>query len=238
LPFSVPGVVAAGSSAVGGSQMWGLDGGVPVHIGVNRGPWALHATALFGWRYLHLADRVVITNRQSLVADPTVTAFGEAKFATRNQFIGGQLGSRFGVSRGAFSLELTTKLALGETFLVSEVSGSPLVSGASVLPPLVPGPLLALPSNVGRSESARITVVSEVNVRVRWQVCDRCYLTLGYNALHWNKILCPGDQMSALVNTTQLPGRGPVVGPADPPRKFVFTDTYRVGVEAGFGLTF
>ncbi|HTU21991.1 MAG TPA: BBP7 family outer membrane beta-barrel protein [Gemmataceae bacterium] len=238
LPFSVPGVVAASSSAVGESRLWGAETNTLFHISTQRGACTLHATALVGCRYLNLDDRVIVSNRQSLVSDPSVTASGQANFATQNQFVGGQVGSRFGCAYGRVRLDLTTKLAFGETYLVSEVAGSPLLSGSSVQPGLVPGPLLALPSNVGRLASERITVVPEFNLRLRWQVCNRFYLTLGYNLLYWNKILCPGDQMDALVNTTQLPSRGPVVGPADPAPKFVFTDAFAQGLEAGFGFTF
>jgi hypothetical protein len=102
----------------------------------------------------------------------------------------------------------------------------------------VPGPLLALPSNVGRLASDRITVVPEFNVRMRWQVTGHAYLTLGYNLLYWNRILCPGDQMDPHVNTTQLPFRGPATGPAAPAPQFVFTDAFAHGLEAGLGFNF
>jgi len=238
LPFSIPGVVTANSSAVGKSQLWGLENNLAVHISTVQGNWTLNATGLVGWRYLHLDDADVLTNRQALVSNPSVTAVGDANFATRNQFIGGQIGSRLGVARGPLSLDLTTKLAMGETHLVSEIAGSPLVSGASVLPPLVPGPLLALPSNVGKSESDRITVVPELNLRLRWQISDQINLTLAYNLLYWNKILCPGDQMNPHVNTTELPYRGPVVGSAAPVPQFVFTDAFAHGLEVGLGFSF
>ncbi|MFN4260577.1 MAG: BBP7 family outer membrane beta-barrel protein, partial [Gemmataceae bacterium] len=238
LPFSIPGVVNGSSTAVGQSQMWGLETNLAIHFHQQRGPWTLHATGLFGCRYLHLEDRVIVTNRQSLVSEPSITAVGEAQFATRNQFVGGQLGSRLGVERGPWQVDLTTKLAFGETHLVSMVAGGPLLSGASVAPPLVPGPLLALPSNVGQSSSNRITVVPELNLRVRWRFLDGCYVTVGYNLLYWNKILCPGDQMDRQVNITALPFRGPLVGRPAPAPKFVFTDTFRQGLEAGLGINF
>jgi hypothetical protein len=238
LPFSIPGVVAADSWAVGRSQLWGAEGNLAAHFCTDRGGCTLRATGLVGCRYLQLDDRVDITNRQALVSDPSVVAVGQADFATRNQFVGGQVGSRLGASSGAFSLDVTTKLAVGGVHLVSTVAGSPLLSGASVLPPLVPGPLLALPSNVGRSASDRIAVVPEFNLRLRWQVTEHVYLTLGYNALYWNRILCPGDQMDAHVNPTELPFRGPRVGPEAPTPQFKFTDTFAQGLEAGLGLSF
>jgi hypothetical protein len=238
LPFTIPGVVTGGSSAVGTSRLWGLEANLAAHVTVECGAWTLQATGLAGGRYLQLDDRVVVTNRQALVQDPSVVASGEANFATRNQFVGGQVGSRLGLARGPLALDLTTKLAFGETHLVSSIAGGPLLTGASVLPPLVPGPLLALPSNVGRSASDRITVVPEFNLRLRWQAGDHAYLTLGYNLLYWNKILCPGDQMDPHVNPSELPFRGPVVGPAAPDHKFVFTDAFAHGLEAGLGFSF
>ncbi len=238
LPFSIPGVVSGSSSAVGMSRLWGLETNLAMHFASERGPWTLHSTWLAGCRFLELDDRDVITNRQTLVSDPSVSAIGEANFATRNTFVGGQVGSRLGVARGAFTLDFTTKLAFGETHLVSTVAGNPLIAGSSVLPPLVPGPLLALPSNVGRSASDRITVVPEFNLRLRWQINEFLHLSLAYNLLYWNKILCPGDQMDPMVNTTELPFRGPVTGPAAPTPRFVFTDAFAHGLEAGFGISF
>jgi hypothetical protein len=81
-------------------------------------------------------------------------------------------------------------------------------------------------------------VVPEFNLRLRWQAGDHFFLTLGYDLLYWNKILCPGDQMDPHVNITQLPFRGPVVGPAVPAPKFVFTDAFVHGLEAGVGFSF
>src|SRR5262249_21958284 len=87
LPLSVPRVVNGSSSAVGMSRMWGVESNLTAHISTQRGAWTIHATALAGCRYLQLDDRDILTNRQSLVSDPSVTAVGEANFATRNQFV-------------------------------------------------------------------------------------------------------------------------------------------------------
>jgi hypothetical protein len=238
LPFSIPGVVNAVSSAVGTSRWWDLEASLDTHFSTTRGPWLFQSTWLAGIRYLELDDGVVITNHQSLVADPAVAAMGQDNFATRNQFTGGQVGSRFSVGRGPLALDMTAKLAVGGMYLVSTVAGSPLLSGASVLPPLVPGPIQALPSNVGQLASDRIAVIPEFNLRLRWQVCNHVQLTLGYNVLYVSKILCPGDQMSPYLNTTELPYRGPAAGPAEPGPKFVFTDAFAQGLEAGLCFSF
>ncbi|MGE3807220.1 MAG: BBP7 family outer membrane beta-barrel protein [Gemmataceae bacterium] len=237
LPFTIPGVVTGTSTATGSSRMWGIDSNLAVRWPGQPGG-RLQATLLAGCRYLHLEDRVVITNRQALVADPSQFAVGQANFSTRSQFIGGQLGSRFGIAWERVNFDITTKLAFGSVYLTSDVLGSPLLAGNSVLPPLVPGPVLALPSNTRSRSTSRVAVVPELNLKLRWQVTERAFVTLGYNLLYWNKVLCPGDQMDSHLNTTQLPGQGPVVGPRVPAPLLVFTDAFAHGLETGFGFNF
>ncbi len=239
LPFSVPGVVEGASEAVGSTHLWGLEGNLASRFGTSDlGCAQLVTTLLVGCRYLQIDDRVVVRNVQFLTADPSVQASGQADFATRNQFVGAQLGARFGVRYGGLSFELTPKAALGETHLVSTVGGGPLLTGRAVSSGLVPGPLLALPSNVGRQSSDRVAVVTEATARVRWQVSENLSLHLGYSALHWSKVLCPGDQMDPHVNVTQLPGRGPEEGPRVPARLFQFTDAFYQGLDVGAAVSF
>jgi Putative beta barrel porin-7 (BBP7) len=239
MPFSVPGIVNASSSAVGSSHMWGMDANVLSQFSATE-RWGCSCTATFlaGCRYLSTDDRVSITNIQGLVADPQVIAIGQARFATDNQFLGGQVGSRFTIAHGPLAFDLTTKLAMGENHLAESVTGGPLLSGASVLPPLVPGPFLAQPTNVGYRSSTRISFIPEINLRLRFQVREHLEITLGYNALYWTHVLCPGDQMDPSVNTTQLPYHGPFSGARVPAPLFVFTDDFAQGLEAGVRFTF
>src|SRR5437867_2791123 len=104
-------------------------------------------------------------------------------------------------------------MALGGTHQVSDVLGQPLLAGSVVTPLLLPGPLLALPSNIGRQSANRITVVPEMAIKVHYDLTQQVSVSLGYNILCWNKVLCPGDQMDGHVNVTQLPFHGPVTGP-------------------------
>jgi hypothetical protein len=239
LPFSVPGLVDGSADATGTSHLWGVEGNLASQLGSSaRGDLRCTATLLAGCRYLQIDDRVVVRNAQTLVADPSVRASGEADFGTRNQFVGGQLGARFGVAWGAWSFELMPKAALGETHLVSTVGGGPLLSGPSALPPLVPGPVLALPSNVGRRSTDRIAVVTEAIARLRWQPYENVAFHVGYNALHWSKVLCPGDQMDTHANVTQLPFRGPESGPRVPAPQLVFTDAFYQGLDVGVSLLY
>jgi len=233
LPFSIPGVVDAGALAVGRTRLWGTEANLLTGFQAQRGPCLLSATYLFGFRQLDLSESVELTNLQRLVADPTQFAAGHNSFQTRNQFYGAQIGGRFGLQWDRFEVETGLKVAVGETRLSVAISGGPLVAGAAVLPDLLPGPLLALPSNSGRVTTWRLSVVPEADVRFSYRIGEALRLTLGYHVLYLNRNVCPGDQMSTTINVTQLPGNGPVVGPLQPKNPFARTDYYAGGLVAG-----
>jgi hypothetical protein len=238
LPLSIPGLVNGSSVAVGSTRLWGVESNFASHFSTTRGELVLSGGLLVGFRYLDLEDRVNITNRQDLVGNPSAFALGADRFATRNQFYGAQLGSQLCLCRGKWSLDVLTKVALGETHLASDVTGQPLLIGSALLPPLVPGPSLALPSNIGRQSSDLLTLVPEVGVTVHYDLTERVSISLGYSCLYWNRVLCPGDQMDSHVNVTQLPFRGPFTGPGAPAPLFVHTDAFAQGLNAGLGFRF
>jgi hypothetical protein len=238
LPFTIPGVVNGSASAVGSSRLWGAEANLVVNFSVSNRLVTLDGALLVGFRYLDLIDRDALVNRQTLVGDPTAFALGADTFTTRNQFYGPQAGWRLTLARGGWSVEYLTKLAAGETHVVSQISGAPLVGGRVLVPGLLPGPFLAEPSNVGRRASELVSLVPEVGLKARYRVSGHVSLSLGYTLLYWNRILCPGDQMDPHLNVTQLPGRGPVSGPAVPALPFNHTDTFAQGLSAGVELRF
>jgi hypothetical protein len=238
LPFTVPGVVTGGVEAVGSTKIWGTEADLTLPFTVECGGHGLSGTFLVGGRYLDLTDRVRVSDALSLVADPSAFAFGADEFITRNQFAGPEVGATLGLTWGRFALEYTTKLAAGLTHQVRIIEGSPLLAGSVVSPLLVPGPLLALPSNIGRETAWRVTLVPEVGVRSRLALTPGCSLTIGYSLLYWNKVLCPGDQMDPHANVSQLPFRGPVTGPAVPAPLFEHTDYFAQGLDLGVQFTF
>jgi hypothetical protein len=237
LPFSIPGAVEGTSFACGTSGLSGVEASLLSRAAQMRSAVELSATFLVGYRFLELTDRVVVTQTQSLVADPSVQAVGSDTFTTRNQFHGAQVGCRLGLGYGDWSLEYRTSLAVGETLLVSQINGSPLI-GPPVAAGLVPGPLLALASNLGEKKTTRISLVPELALTAHYRVGEYLSLSLGYNVLYWNKILCPGDQMDTHANLTLLPGRGPATGPAVPASPIAFTDFFAQGLTAGVELRY
>jgi hypothetical protein len=230
LPFTIPGVVTGGSVSSGSTRLWGVEGDLSVPFTSDLGRCTLYGKFLAGGRYLDLTDRVRVTNMLRLVADPSAVAFGADQFSTHNQFAGPQLGTTLGLAWGRWSLEYTTKLAAGVTFQSRDIEGTPLLASSVASPLLVPGPLLALPSNIGHESARRVTLVPEVGVKSRLALTSWCSVSLGYSLLYWNKVLCPGDQMSPLANITQLPFHGPVMGPLEPKSPLVHTDYFAQGL--------
>jgi Putative beta barrel porin-7 (BBP7) len=237
LPFTLPGVVNGAISATGSSHLWGAESNFSTHIYATRGDWQFNTTFLAGFRYLDLFDRVNVTDAQQLAAAPTTLAQGAASFSTLNQFYGPQLGCRLEVVNGIWSLEYVTKFAAGDSHLVNNVAGLP-IEGPPVLPGVLPGPYIALASNAGRTGTDHIAVVPELGVKVRCNLTDSLRLSLGYNFLYWNRVHCPGDQMDPYLNVTQLPGHGPLVGPALPAPLSVNTDYFAQGVTAGLEFNY
>lgn len=238
LPFSTPGVVNGSVSAIGTSRLWGAETNAVANILANDyGCHRVQLGVLAGFRYLELNDEIVLRNVQALASNPAVTAYGQSSLATRNQFYGVQLGQRLDVtgSRGSFSAY--GKLAVGETNLGSNFSGTPL-AGNPVQPGLIPGPIQVLPSNAGQHSVYRLSLVPEIGTTMRFAVTDRTTLSLGYSLIYWNRILCPGDLMDPRVNPTQLPFRGPVTGPALPALGSIHTDYFTQGINAGFEVRF
>lgn len=233
LPFTIPGVVTGSSEAVGSTKLWGAEGDLVLPFTLEGSCGRCYGRFLVGARYLDLADQVRITNILRPVEDPADFALGMDRFRTHNQFGGAQVGTTLGIRGGCWALELTTKLAAGLTWQQRTIEGSPLLRASASLPELTPGPLLALPSNIGTESARRVTLVPEIGVKSRMALAPWCSVSLGYSLLYWNKVLCPGDQMSPLINVTQLPFRGPVVGPLDPKPKFAHTDYFAQGLNLG-----
>lgn len=239
IPFTIPGVVTGNSFAIGHTHLWGLETNLRLPFSIDReDDWTVYGAFLIGARYLDLTDRDRVTNTLQLVADPSAVAIGADQFITRNQFAGPQLGGVFGLTWGNWSIECSSKLAAGITHQSRNIEGAPVLAATVLSPLLIPGPLLALPSNIGRETADRVTLVPEIGAKSRVALTEWCSVTMGYTLLYWNKVLCPGDQMDGQVNITQLPFHGPPTGPPSPQPMFVHTDYFTHGLDLGLRFTF
>jgi hypothetical protein len=230
------------------SQLWGaeLNGLYNVHRGDF---WRMNAFA--GFRYLDLREALDIT--EDIVAQPVApfppgvpfpmpsppgTEFivGDS-FTTRNQFYGGQLGLRNEWSWNRWQLDVTGKVALGETHQIVDINGTTTIAVPGMAPVTAPGGLLALPTNIGHYNRNRFTVVPELSVNLGYQITDHWRVYIGYDLLYWSSVVRPGDQIDRVVNVTQVPslggGAGTLVGPARPSFFFHGSDFWAQGANVG-----
>jgi hypothetical protein len=134
-------------------------------------------------------------------------------FATRNRFVGPQVGGNWHWDRGRLGVDLTMKWAVGEMSQETTIAGGStalLASGARIDRP---GGLLALASNIGDHDRMRLAWVRDVALNVGYRVTDHVQLRLGYQFLWVSSVLRPGQQIDQGVNPTLMPfNPGPVSG--------------------------
>lgn len=181
------------------------------------GPWAVsRIDVLGGYRYLSLDERILITeNLTSLIEEEPGTFDISDRFDTSNEFHGGDVGFIWEWETARWSLELLTKIALGNTHQRVNIRGETTVSnnGASFTEE---GGLLALRSNIGTYKRDVFSVVPELGVTLGYKITPRLRATAGYTLLYWSRVARPGDHIDLDVNPNLLP---PIMEPVDGPER-------------------
>lgn len=130
-----------------------------------------------------LTIRHVITDNAGVVFDAT------DRFATKNEFHGGQLGLLTQYRDPCWTVDVLAKVGLGNMEETIAVSGSD-ISGDG------PGSsLLARSSNAGIRSRDEFAVVPEVGVKAALHVSNCIDLTAGYSFIYWSEVVQPGDQI-------------------------------------------
>jgi hypothetical protein len=241
-----PDVLAGNISVAASSRLWGIEENLRANIFQGPGilPGGCYRIGLLaGFRYLKLDESLSVI--ESLRVAPGVPMTGGSgivvsdRFATQNNFYGGQLGAVLELRRGRWTVDLLGKVALGVTHEVAHVQGSTTfaVPGGGTI--VQRGGLLALPTNIGRYSRDEFAVVPELGIRLGYQVTSHLRAFVGYNFLYWSDVARPGDQIDRAINVSQLPmvvGPNPLVGPARPAFAFRDSDFWAQGIS--FGLEF
>ena len=193
------------------TNFWGIEANWKKNLYRDGGRrWDL----LCGGRFLELREGLHIADftRALGVNDYAIT---QDNFDTQNQFWGSQIGLGWECQHGPWSIAAQAKVALGLGYRSSTISGNTLnqTAGGAVT---VPGGLLALPSNIGRSQDSTFAVVPEVGVKIGYQVTEGLRFYVGYNCIFWSNVYRPGDQVDRVINTAQVPNNPQPGAPAVP----------------------
>lgn len=188
---------------------------------------------VFGLRLARLQENLGISeNLQTTEVLPTTFQVND-QFSTTNEFTGAEIGYLWQWQKQRWSLDLQTKLALGNTQQQVDIHGS-TVQDQGNGPQNAAGGLLALPSNIGSYERNEFSVIPQIGATLGFAVTRRLRLTAGYTFLYWSRVVRPGDQIDLEVNPGQLPFADvPSTIPARPQFVFLDTDIWAQGLNIG-----
>jgi putative beta barrel porin BBP7 len=210
----------------------------------------LHVDALFGFRYLRLAESLQITESLNTI-QPRFVTFNQApigvgstlldddRFGTTNQFFGPQIGGRLSWEQKWFTASAFGKLGIGVTHEATNISGSTTVlSPTGVVTGSSPAGILALPTNIGNHSRTVFGILPEFGLNLGIDLTQCVRLNLGYSILMWNHVVRPGGQFDRNINPALAPSTpGPLVlGGAQGPiyrfnDEFFWVNSFNVGLE-------
>lgn len=194
-----------------------------------------HVDVLYGVRWAELKEGLRIN--EDLIADDDTTFLIDDVFNTQNQFIGGEIGFAVDWQKRRWSLEMLSKLAIGNTRQQVNIHGQTLRDDQ-----LYDGiGLLAQPSNSGTFSRDEFSVLPQIGLTAGYMLTERLRFTVGYTLLYWSRVARPGDQIDLRVNPEWLdlaatPGQQPdpsTIQPQSPEFVFRDADIWAQGVNAG-----
>lgn len=190
-----------------------------------------------GYRYLKLDERILIReDLNSLLSTSPGTFDISDRFDTSNEFHGADIGFIWEWDSAKWSLELLSKLAIGNTHQRVNIAGQTTVSDAGVSF-TQDGGLLAQRSNSGTYRRDVFSVVPELGVTLGYRITPRLKATAGYTMLYWSRVARPGDHIDLDVNPNLFPPIvEPVVGPERP--RFFWDDTALLAHGLNVGLDY
>lgn len=221
-----PGFARGGVNATVLSQLWGME------WNLQRKLWnspTKNVAFQLGFRYLDLHESLAVQSQSFF--DPGVTTFFyglnlapfridvEDAFDTRNQYFMGQLGLQGEWHYRRWVFGWGGKLGLGDVRETSDITGlSRLVLTQGSAPNEVPGGLLALSSNIGRSHDDKFVVMPEGKVSIGYRMWKNVDLALGYSILYLSRAIRPSDQIDPNLNPAFIPTSNTYSFPAGPAR--------------------
>jgi hypothetical protein len=242
---TIPGLLTGSLSARAESELWGAD--VNLRTCLASGCDA-RLTGFVGYRHLNLRESVTITENINVVGagaglvtvtdPPGTVVVVQDRFATRNEFHGGQLGATYERRWGRVALDTRASVAFGVTHQELDIDGFQRRVRPGMAPMVFRGGLLAAGPNLGSFSRDRFSVVPEATVNVGYYLTPGLKAFVGYNFLYWTDVIRPGDQIDRVVDLTFVPNAPPVApsGQNRPRPLFKQSDLLVTGVQ--FGLEY
>jgi hypothetical protein len=250
--ISTPGAFSStdGVSVVNKASLWGVELNM---LWVTEHFVQPYCNLITGVRFLELRESLSIA-QNSMILPQGVAFFNgfplgvgnqigiEDDFTTRNDFIGAQVGARWGFNCGCFSADVIGKVALGAIQEQIDIAGS-----TTATPPVGPssttsGGLLALSTNSGRHTHVEFAVVPEVAANVGLDITSHIRLIAGGSFLFISAVTRPNDGINRVVDRSFLPSsqvfNPSSNGPAEPSFSFSHNTFWATGGNVGVQVSY
>src|SRR5205814_3879777 len=106
-----------------------------------------------------------------------------------------ELGTRMQKYRGRWSLDLLSKVAIGNVNQVVTINGATAITQIGTPTLTLPGGLLAQQTNIGRYSRNDLGLIPEIGANVGYQLTPRLRATFGYTFLFWANVARAGEQI-------------------------------------------
>jgi hypothetical protein len=190
--------------------------------------------AIVGYRYLRLDDRVgIVEDSTSLLSSAPGSFFISDLFESGNDFHGIDFGTSLSWCKGCWSLDLLSKIALGNTRSNVHIDGSTVLTENGTAEAF-DGGIFAQRTNIGDYEADEFAVVPELGVTVGYQINPCWRATLGYSFIYWSRVARAGDQIDRDLNPDLFPPEQTTVTThLRPDFDFHYTDFWAQGMTLG-----
>jgi hypothetical protein len=205
-----PGVGQGGISIDSHLSLWGFDLVLFAPF-CDNGVVALDG--IVGYKHAELNENFTISNfLQSNVGQffdgqvipPGFITNVVDNFASHNKFDGATLGLRTRLNWSRLTLITDGKLSLGSTHQTNSVIGFTTAGGLGGTS-LLPGGILAQPSNGGIFTRHEFTAIPELNVSLSYQLFSFLRVFAGYDLLYWSSVGRPSGLIQTGVDPRQVP---------------------------------
>lgn len=164
-------------------------------------------TLLLGYRFAQLEDDLTIADEMTSATDGSSLDLFD-RFSTKNTFHGPQIGALAERQSGVWTLQLLTKLALGNTRSQVGIDGWTTATAIDASQATSPGGFFAL-TNLGRYEQDTFGGLTELGLKLRCDLGCHWRASLGYSFLYWYYLARAGEQVDPTLSVGDLPpGQG------------------------------
>ena len=184
-----------------------------------------------GYRVLKMVEHLGVREELNSLSAPVTHFDLRDDFDTSTEFHGFEFGYEWEWKRAKWSLELLTKVAIGNNHQRVTIRGETL-SSDSLGTTARPGGLLTQNSNLGSYERNRLSLVPELGVTAGYQITNHLRFHVGYSLISWSKVVRPGDQIDLNVDGQFL--LDPNMGTIFPQFNFQEDHFWAQGLHLGF----